>query len=239
MIKKILINKELIQKMKTYGLSTKKISNIFKCCKRTIWNWLNKEYGENKKRGRIRKIDEETSNKILEFINKKVMITQYDIQNYLEKINIKVHQSTISRFLKLNNKLTKRYSEKRDITEWVNNFKTIDKSNLMSLDESAFMLNECPRYGYSLKNSRAIVSEPGQKGKRYTLLLCVSNNETYVKHILFDGSLKTDRFCTFISEIDKNGIIILDNAACHRAKKVKDSINKNLKLHFYHHINQK
>ena len=62
------------------------------------------------------------TNEILKFINKNVMITQNDIQEYIEKISsLKVHQSTISRFLKFNNIskkiVTKKYSEKKDITE--------------------------------------------------------------------------------------------------------------------------
>jgi len=240
-IKKILLNKEIVQKLKNFGLSYRKISKIFKCCRKTIWNWINKEIiGPKNKCGRKKKITQEITSKVLEFVNNKVMVSQYEIQEFIEKLSsLKVHQSTISRFLKSNDitkkRITKRYSEKRDITGWVNEFKNIDKSNLMSLDESAFMMNECPRYGYSIKNTRAIVSEPGQKGKRYTLLLCVSNSKenSYVNHMLFDGSLKTDRFCEFISSLDKNGIMILDNASCHRSNKVKEMIKeKSIKFHY-------
>ena len=231
--KKILISKETIKKLRKCNISYKKLSDIFNCTIKTIWNWINQKFTVYNKRGRKSKINNEIGNEIINFIENKVTITQNDIINLLyEKYNIKINQSNISRFLKKNNisrkKITKKYSEKKDISDWIESFKNIDKDLLMSMDECAFLMNETPRYGYSRRNKRAIISEPGNKGKRYTLVLCVSNKKenSFVKYTLFEGSLKSFSFCDFISDIDRKNIILLDNASCHKNKMVNNLIEK-------------
>ena len=235
---KILISKETIKKLRKLDISYKNLSDIFNRTIKTIWNWLNQELTVHNKRGRKSKINTEISNEIINFIEDKVTITQNDIINLLyDKYNIKINQSNISRLLKNNNisrkKVTKKYSEKKDITEWFKMFKNIDKELLISMDECAFLMNEIPRYGYSKKNKRAIISEPGNKEKRYTLVLCVSNKKenSIVKYTLFEGSLKSFSFCDFISDIDKENIILLDNASCHKNKMV-NNLKEKPKLYY-------
>jgi hypothetical protein len=53
----------------------------------------------------------------------------------------------------------------------------LPKYSFIALDECSFYPNQDPRFGYSLKGSRAVAKKPGHKGKHYTLLFAISNLE--------------------------------------------------------------
>jgi len=224
LIKKFLLSQRTIKELRKCGLSYKELSKSFNCTIKTIWNWLNKNIINTNKRGRKSKINNEVCTEIINYIEENVTVTQCDISNFLLKnFNININQSNISR-----KKISKKYSEKKDISLWKELFKNVDKTKLISMDECAFLMNETPRYGYSRKNKRAFIIEPGNKGKRFTLVLCVSNSieNSCIKYDLFEGSLKSPLFCNFISDIDSDKIMILDNASYHKAKIINNVKSK-------------
>ena len=51
----------------------------------------------------------------------------------------------------------------------------LNKFPFMALDECSFYPKLDPRFGYSLKGSRAVEKRPSHKGKHYTLLFAISN----------------------------------------------------------------
>jgi len=223
--------RNMILELKKLKLSISKISKIFNCCNKTIYNW-EKENISKIKRGRHRKISEELENKIIEYTNEKVLITQQEIREYIFKnFNIEIHQSNISRFLKRKNisykKVTKKYSEKKiSDEEWLKKFKEqLNNQRILAMDECSFVMNEHLNYGYSFKNKRAYISEPGARGQRYNLILCISNDNKIIKYFITKGSTNTEIMKKFFKEMkNEKGLLILDNASFHRSKDLKESI---------------
>jgi transposase len=95
----------------------------------------------------------------------------------------------------------------------------------LALDECSFRLNEVPRYGYSLKGSRAISQKPGKRGSTYTLILCIQNTDKQgvINYELIEGSAKSQSFHDFLTRINLSDeakhYLIMDNARIHVAKK--------------------
>jgi transposase len=87
----------------------------------------------------------------------------------------------------------------------------------LSVDECAFHLNFAPTYAYAKKGERAIVSRPGSRGQRITLVLCIAPSG-YVAHKWIDGSAGAKDFVEFLDMLPRETTIVLDNASTHHAK---------------------
>ncbi|CAH1765263.1 6374_t:CDS:2, partial [Entrophospora sp. SA101] len=131
--------------------------------------------------------------------------TQQDMINFLtQQTGLTIHQSNISRLLKREGitykKLTYHYTQLDE--EKAKAFNEEIKPLLaeypfIALDECSFYPKLDPRFGYSLKGSRAIAKRPGHKGKHYTLLFAIKINPI--------GNQKN--------------YLLLDNAKIHKAPK--------------------
>ena len=228
---KIISKKGIIKKLKNSGISVSKIANIFDCCRKTIYNWINNE-NNKQKIGRKRKIQENMESKIISFIDSEILLNQNDIKDYIFKeFGIIIHQSNISRLLKRLNisykKISKIYSEKKiDNQEWIKEFEIQNKNKRkMAMDECSFVMNESPRYGYASKSKRAYFKSPGNKGKRYSLILCISEDNKIINYELKTGNTNSLVIQGFFKKMEnENGILILDNASYHKSKVVKESI---------------
>lgn len=95
---------------------------------------------------------------------------------------------------------------------------------ILALDECSFHFNEAPRRGYSPKGSRAILYRPGNKGKNYTLALCIQivKKQGVIYYELIEGGLETKSFHDFLTRLklpnDKEYYLLMDNLPVHRAK---------------------
>ena len=111
-IKKLLLTKRTIRELKKCGLTYKELSKSFDCTVKTIWNWLNKTTINKNKRGRKNKINDNMCSEIVNYIEKNVTVTQSDISEILlNKFNVSINQSNISRFLYKNNISRKKISK--------------------------------------------------------------------------------------------------------------------------------
>jgi hypothetical protein len=103
--------------------------------------------------------------------------------NYISKKTGKpISQQTVSRILRKEGitykKLTYHYTQLDEEKAKAFNEEIkllLDKFLFIALDECSFYPNLDPRFGYSLRGTRAIGKKPGHKGKHYTLLFAINN----------------------------------------------------------------
>ena len=65
-----------------------------------------------------------------------------------------------------------------------------------------------------------MVGRPGKRGRAYSLLLCTGHSG-YTSWRLFEGAVTGKRFHEFLTRVPHGSDIILDNAAIHRAARVR------------------
>src|SRR5437763_15745536 len=112
---------------------------------------------------------------------KNIPKTQQEAVEEYRKIGLNLNQSTISRSIKEEQTCkvgTKEYYELNieKVKQFVlDNYWLYSYSNCFSLDEFGFYANEIHRFAYSRKGSRAKVIQVGEKGTRFTVILCVQN----------------------------------------------------------------
>ncbi|MBX8645052.1 MAG: IS630 family transposase [Thermoplasmata archaeon] len=87
---------------------------------------------------------------------------------------------------------------------------------IVALDEAAFFLNHARTHAWAKKGQRAIVPRPGVRGKMHSLLLAVSA-EGVIAWELFERAVTAQRFLGFLDRISQHSVLVLDNAAIHRA----------------------
>jgi hypothetical protein len=86
----------------------------------------------------------------------------------------------------------------------------------LALDECSFTLNLAPAYAYSKKGSRAVVSRPGSRGQRLSLILCIAPSGC-VLHRWQNGGVNAVCFQKFLDALPPNTTIVMDNASTHHA----------------------
>ncbi|MEG7978845.1 MAG: winged helix-turn-helix domain-containing protein [Mollicutes bacterium UO1] len=111
--------------------------------------------------------------------------THQETADYVEKeFRVKISRPSITVLLKklgiTRKKLTFHYNELDE--EKAKAFNEKVKSLLaecffIALDECSFYPNLDPRFGYSLKGTRAIAKKPSNQGEHYTLLFAIGNLE--------------------------------------------------------------
>ncbi|CAI2162244.1 13530_t:CDS:2 [Funneliformis geosporum] len=189
--KKIRPTPQLVITLRQLGITQKRLAyQVFHVSERTIRNLEyraknpKKEY---KKRGRPLKITGYNLSLLKTFINPKdkrneITKTQQEAVEEYRKIGLDLNQSTISRTLtreKQTGKVgTKEYYELNieKVKQFVlDNYWLYSYSNCFSLDEFGFYANEVHRFVYSRKGCRAKKIQVGEKGTRFTVILCVQN----------------------------------------------------------------
>jgi transposase len=141
---------------------------------------------------------------------------------------------TISRLLKADKVTHKKtsytFSECRDkpVALFKQRLQAHGNGIIYALDEAAFMLNHVPRRGWAPKGRQVIQQKPGIRGQRFSLLLCVRNNNAnpVVTWLLVPGSITAVAFHGFLSNLDigetdvDDVMIVLDNARIHKATNI-------------------
>jgi len=116
---------------------------------------------------------------------KNITKTQQEITDYVcKELGIKISRPSIAILLKklgiTRKKLTFHYNQlnKEKAKAFNEQIKPLlDTFPFVALDECSFYPNQDPRFGYSLKGTRAVAKKPSHKGKHYTLLFAISNLE--------------------------------------------------------------
>ena len=229
--------RDIFFNMYNLGCKIKEISNYLSVSISTLYRWIKEGPLIHKRSKRTLKL-EEYKEKIINYIEKNNTCTLADIKEF---INTQMCISTIFNYLRIINisfkKGSKNYSESDPLKteEFMNNIKLINKDDIMFLDEASFVMNHSRMYGRSLKGSRLNIILPGRRGKRYSLLLCISN-EKVINYKLYEGSVTAVLFKDFIQELPSNKTLIMDNASIHKAtnnlktkgfKSIKETCNDN------------
>jgi len=139
--------------------------------------------------------------------------------------------------LKITRKRTKRivyksqeYQSKLQIErrEFLKKIKKIDRSKMVSIDESAFYPEMFPIYAYSPAGHAVKKVVTSQRQKKYSLILAVSDNKVIARET-YEDSINKDIFIKFLEnkllpECVANQYFLLDNLRFHHSKEVKSLI---------------
>ena len=217
----------IAQRMSGCGFSVSDISAAIGVHKSTIYRWKSKGF-DAVNTCRARKLEDDQEQHLCNLIcDKRPCIRQIDLAIASKDLwNKTVSQSYICRMLARHDitmkRATKRYDQ-QDQSKVKSFLESLpeDASELWwSLDECGFLFNQAPGYAYSRKGTRAVVSRPGPRGKRVSLMLCISS-QGLVGHKWFWGGVKGHHFQGFLKTLPGNGTIVLDNASIH--KTIKDA----------------
>ncbi|KLL03080.1 MAG: transposase [Mycoplasmataceae bacterium CE_OT135] len=234
------INPQHLHQLHNQGYAWNKIATFYEVSERTVYRWIKPNNQPKQTVGRKPKITKDIFARLQTYIIQNSTVTQQDMINFFtQQTGLTIHQSNISRLLKRKGitykKLTYHYTllNKEKARVFAEETKSLlAKHPFMAIDECSFYPNEDPRYGYSLKGSRAISKRPRSKGdNHYTLLLCIKNaNQGGIfHHKLIERGANTKIFHDFLEEIDlyvdKKHYLLLDNASIHRAPDKRKELN--------------
>ncbi len=148
--------------------------------------------------------------------------TQRMIQHIAcDRFNMHISQAYVSRMLYRHNitrkKATKHFAEQdvHAVQQFLSSLPP-EAGTWLALDECSFVLNNAPSYAYSKKGSRAVVTRPGPRGQRFSLILCIAASG-YVAYSWHCGSIKSAEFAEFMSRLPEDSTIVMDNASTHHA----------------------
>ena len=240
----------LVNKVTREGMSIKQAANLleinYNSAKGIIKVFKDEERIEVKRKGGSKQklLSEEITNKIEEYIEVNSCITLISIQKkILETFNVTCCIETVRRAIvdmKITRKLCTRTLEKVNNPEilekrklYASNFLTNSPENdskIIFIDESGFNLHLRPSFGRSPIGKRSSVYVPTNRGANVSLLAAMNGTE-YVHHKIFTGSVNSERFITFLRELEViledrnllcNSWVIMDNARIHNSNLVKD-----------------
>ena len=163
-----------------------------------------------------------------------VIISKSSIYNILKEQNIT--RKRVQRKIIIKNK----EKHQKNITEFKNMIKTIDKTKIISIDESSVDLHMTSYYGWSEKGNK-IVFEKRILKNRHTMISEI-NNKKVIHNVMIKGSANAIIFLNFIkniiSKIDLSDkvYLLMDNARIHHYKKLKEMINENPKVEIIYNV---
>jgi len=223
-------------RLKNHGIKNKEAAEVIGVSVRSIQRWRNErvDSNETKTKGRPSKLSNGFLTKIINALKQEPSMTLEQMVAFaMEEEGVACSTKTMSRFMKLNKisrkKISYTYQESNE--EEVLQFKSIIGPSIKSkptlaVDESSFRLNYAPRYGWAPKCSRAFGKRTGNRGKSYSLILCVGINveNPIVSYKLNKGSVNGPIFHDFLKDVDETGCrLLLDNASIHHATKSCES----------------
>ena len=122
----------------------------------------------------------------------------------------------------------KKYSNLSKLTEerinFISKMKDISENDVICIDESYFMSNEFPNYGWCKKGIRLEFNQKANPIK-YSLIMAISNKKVLCYDIV-KGNINSSLFHRFLKEklfkIIKNKYVLMDNVRFHKTKLVQD-----------------
>ena len=250
------------KKVRNYVL----VCKVFGCSRSSLIRWVNQDklnnnFFNNKKVRyggyKIKKIHIDYINKCL-LENKTITIKQ--LREYLMlKFSLNISHSHLSRVVKkigfslkkvkLEHRPKTRYGKIININNLLQEFYIIvnkfELKDIICIDETSFNAFLIRKYGYSKKGTRCIIQTNNQNVfKKYTGIFAMTINGILSYTIYSKGGMDSNRLIEFLNKFlleQKNKLIILDNASCHRTEVVKDLIQLNNNLLYtipYNHRTQ-
>ena len=231
--RKVSIELEHLKHLRELGFSHWEIGNVYKRCERTVYRWFKPSTEPLQKRGVKPKISEEVMNLVRSYaLEEDKPKTQQEMADYVyQKLGIRISRPSINALLKklgiAHKKLTYHYTQldEEKAKAFNEEIKPLLLNNVpfLAMDECSFYPKLDPRYGCALKSERAVSKRPSHKGKHYTLLFAISNQEKngVIHWKLIPKGANWKEFYDFLEEInpvgDKKNIFLMDNARSHTA----------------------
>jgi transposase len=145
----------------------------------------------------------------------------------LQKYQLVVSNSTLSRILKQNNITYKKARKILEITPTIEKARqdlkgqanTIGFGNILCLDEVGFQLDMRRTNGWSDKGNRCYTTSKKIQRTNYHCIFLI-NNDKDVTFEIYDTPINTDIYVSFIKKLTpSNRTILLDNLRIHHSKK--------------------
>jgi transposase len=201
--------------------SIQHIADMIGVHRSTIYRWKESSWKPFRAK-RPRKLSTKLETAFCDSICTQPTISQHTVvEKVFEATGIKVSQPYISRMLQRQSitykRATTHFEEQKpgSISLFLMSQRP-DPVTWLALDECSFTLNFAPTYAYSKRGSRAVVSRPGSRGQRISLILCISANGV-VHHEWQQGGVNALRFQQFFHSLPENATIVMDNASTHHA----------------------
>ena len=240
--------------VKKIGFSLKKIS--FKHKRNTHYCWVNKfnnlVFSKDNKVYLGYKLNQVHINYINNYLLQSKTITIKELKKHLLlEFSLNTSPSHLHRVVKkigfslkkvkLKHKPNTCYDKVKDVNILLKEFYlTVHKfkiKDIICIDETSLSSFLIRNYGYSKKGKRCVIQTNNQNVfKKYTGILSYT--------IYSKGGMDSNRLIEFLNKFlleQKNKLIILDNASCHRTEVVKDLIQLNNNLLYtipYNHRTQ-
>ena len=101
--------------------------------------------------------------------------------------------------------------------------------DIICIDETSFNAFLIRKYGYSKKGTKCIIQTNNQNVfKKYTGIFAMTISDILSYTIYSKGSMNSNRLIEFLNKFlleQKNKLIILDNASCHRTQAIEGFFN--------------
>ena len=218
---------EVCHRMLRAGYASTEIARLLSVSRMTIWRWCRggSPRPSLRKAGRPPKLTAAMQQECYKWISDNKSCTQQRIRQHAQDAHhTLVSQSTICRMIArlgvTRKRVVKHFAEQdpEKVRRFLVDLPARATIDWLALDECSFVLNHVPTYGYARRGARAVVSRPGNRGRRYSLLLCISPSEV-VSSILVPGGIKSPTFQSFMAALPLDAAVVLDNASIHHARK--------------------
>ena len=209
--------------------SLRNVGREHKVSKSSVQRWVKMKDADllyAASRCRTKSLDQTCHSFVAEMLKKNPCSRMSDIQRELGvSRGVHVSVATIHRFVR--NELMHTWKiTKRTHTDAVYNpahpffHATIDWSNVISIDETAFYMGaQCSR-GWSRKGCHA--PRTLHKKRQRMSALCAIDASGLVSHEVRSGSFNGASFSTFLEKVPRDSQILLDNVAFHKCSSVKN-----------------
>jgi len=220
---------------KANNSSLRNTSKIFGVSKSIINYWLKKlpiKYLSSK--NKEKSIDIKILNFIKRSLDHNPFQTQTSMKNKInKKFNMNISISIIKNALKIIGYTKKKVSRKlynRNLKnhilnqkEFMNKIKTINKKDIICLDEVGVNRNTYNNYGYIHKSKRLQYYVDINKLIKNKSLIVAITNDKVIQYISYNKSINGELFKKFILELVKkvqNKYILMDNVQFHKNKEI-------------------
>lgn len=229
------ISKDIKERFKSYSI--RKIGDLLSIGKSTIHRWFHETEIKKKKstyskhhnydviiKAIINRNPESRLKDIQDQIHKECnkLLSLSTICRYIRRFGISYKRTSFQLYNNLNELQAKRIEFQKAIS-------SLDKQDIVSLDESYFYPRMFRGYGYSLKGTKCIANKKVNM-KKYSLLLAISTNKVLTYEIL-SSNVNRVIFYDFLQNkllpLCKGKTIIMDNVAFHKCKEIIKLIKAN------------
>lgn len=222
--------------------SLRKICELFKCNKSTLYDWVVNDMNKlkRKRKQRIKIYSTKIRDYIIEYTKKNVISTLKQIQDEIKrKFDVSPSITLIYEILESNKitrkRLVKKYFpakrkniEKDLLKMFYTNVRKYKYTDIICLDETAVYINMLPSYGRSESGKQAIKRTEIYPYKKYNLIVAMKYNKI-IGWELNKESYDTTKLTAFIEKHlnkYKKHLLIFDNAIFHKSKKVIEILDK-------------